>query len=146
MPSRIRTGDWPCPIARTADLIGDAWAVLIMRDAMMGIRRFEDFQRNLDAPRSVLTARLQQLVDAGMLTRTKYQDRPVRHEYRLSDQGRAFWEVLAAMWRWGDDWLFDGGAPIVLTDATTGTEIRPTVVDAHTGEPVDVRATRIRRR
>lgn len=146
MPRRIRTGDWPCPIARTADLIGDAWTVLIMRDAMLGIRRFEDFQRNLDAPRSVLTARLQQLVEVGVLRRVQYQERPVRHEYRLTDQGRAFWDVLAAMWRWGDDWLFDDGAPIELVDASTGAEIRPLVVDATTGEPLDVRSTRVRRR
>ena len=146
MPPRTRTDDWPCPIARAADLVGDSWTVLILRDAFGGIRRFEDFQRNLDAPRSVLTRRLQQLVEDGLLDRVPYQDRPVRHEYRLTEKGRAFWDVLAAMWRWGDTWAFEDRAPIVLTDAETGAEIEPMVVDANTGKPLDVRATRIRSR
>lgn len=146
MPARIRTDEWPCPIARTADLLGDTWTVLILRDAFAGVRRFDDFQTSLDAPRSVLTARLSRLVDAGMLRKEPYQDRPVRHEYRLTDQGRAFWDVLAAMFRWGDDWLFDDGAPIELADTATGEQVRPVVVDEGTGDPLDVRRLRMRRR
>lgn len=146
MPRRTRTDDWPCPIARTADLVGDAWTVLILRDAFTGIRRFDDFQRNLDAPRSVLTTRLTRLVDEGVLQKVPYQERPLRHEYRLTEKGRAFWDVLAAMFRWGDDWLFDDRAPVVLTDAESGHEVRPAMIDEHTGRPLDVRATRMRRR
>lgn len=143
MPPRNRTDDWPCPIARTADLVGDAWTVVIMRDVFAGVRRFEDLQRNLEAPRSVLSTRLQKLVDDGMLRKVAYQERPVRHEYRLTEKGRAFWDVLAAMFRWGDDWLFDDRAPIMLADVGDGHEVRPLVVDEATGEPLDVRSVRV---
>lgn len=143
MPPRNRTDDWPCPIARTADLVGDAWTVLIMRDLFTGIRRFGDLQRSLDAPRSVLSARLQKLVDDGMLRKVPYQERPVRYEYRLTDKGRSFWDVLAAMFRWGDDWLFDDAAPVMLADAEDGHEVRPLIVDEETGEHLDVRSIRV---
>lgn len=146
MVTRKRFDDWPCPIARTADLIGDQWTTLILRDAFLGVHRFEDFRSSLDAPRSVLTTRLAALVDEGMLTKVPYQDRPVRHEYRLTDKGRAFWDVLAAMWRWGDDWLFEDRAPLELIDKATGDEVRPVVVDEATGEHRDVRSLRVRRR
>jgi DNA-binding HxlR family transcriptional regulator len=144
---RTRFDDWPCPIARTTDLIGDWWTPLIMREAFSGRRRFEEFQTALDAPRAVLTARLKRLCSEGMLERVAYQQSPVRYEYRLTDKGRAFWDVLAAMWRWGSDWLWpdDTGSPVVLKDRQTGRVVRPLVVDEETGERVDVRTVRIGR-
>jgi DNA-binding HxlR family transcriptional regulator len=145
---RTRFDDWPCPIARTTDLIGDWWTPLVLREAFLGARRFDEFQQRLDVPRAVLTARLKRLCDEGMLDRTAYQERPLRYEYRLTDKGRAFWDVLAAMWRWGSDWLFvdTGGPPVSLKDRETGEVIEPLVVDARTGEPLDVRRTRVGRR
>lgn len=75
-----------------------------------------------------------------MLTRVPYQQRPVRHEYRLTDKGRDFFTVLAAMIRWGDRWLADaGGPPIELHDRETGLPVDPQVVDARTGRPIDIR-------
>jgi DNA-binding HxlR family transcriptional regulator len=144
---RTRFDDWPCPIARTTDLIGDWWTPLVMREAFLGRRRFEEFQTALDAPRAVLTARLKRLCDEGMLERVEYQTNPPRYEYRLTRKGGEFWGVLAAMWRWGSDWLWpDGdGPPLVLEDRTTGEIIRPVVVDERTGRPLDLRRIRVGR-
>ena len=143
---RTRFDEWPCPIARTADLIGDWWTPLVMREAFSGVRRFGDFAERLDIPRAVLTARLNRLVEEGMLDRVEYQSNPPRHEYRLTDKGREFWNVLAAMWRWGSDWLWDADEPpVILRHIESGDEIRPIVVDESTGLPLDVARTRIAR-
>lgn len=145
---RTRFDDWPCPIARTADLIGDWWTPLVMREAFTGTRRFDDFRAALDVPRAVLTARLTRLVTEGMLERVAYQDKPVRHEYRLTAKGIAFWDVLAAMWRWGSDWMWpEGEEPgAQLVDRRTGAIVRPLVVDEETGERMDLRSLRVRYR
>ena len=147
---RTRFDRAPCPIARTSDLIGDGWTPLILREAYRGVRRFEDLQAALDIPRASLTTRLDRLVDEGMLRREPYQDHPPRHEYRLTRKGAEFYPVLAAMWRWGSDWLFDpeGGdaVPLELVDAESGREVRPLVVDERTGDPIDVRQVRVRLR
>ena len=143
---RTRFDDWPCPIARTADLIGDWWTPLVMREAFSGARRFGDFADRLDIPRAVLTSRLNRLVDEGMLQRVEYQSNPPRYEYRLTDKGRDFWNVLAAMWRWGSDWLWEGDEPpVILKDRDTSREIRPIVVDEMTGRTLDVARSRIGR-
>lgn len=143
---RTRFHDWPCPIARATDLVGDWWTPLVLREAFAGKRRFEDFQRGLDVPRAILAKRLARLVEEGLMVKKAYAERPVRYEYRLTDKGRAFWDVLAAMFRWGSDWLWDErGAPVVLVDAESGTEVRPLVVDEHTGKPLDVRRVRVAR-
>jgi DNA-binding HxlR family transcriptional regulator len=145
---RTRFDDAACPIARTTDLIGDWWTPLVMREAFVGRRRFDEFHDALEMPRAVLTARLKRLCDEGMLRRVAYQERPPRYEYRLTEQGVAFYDVLAAMWRFGEDWLWpDGEAPpLQLVDRDTGARVEPRVVDATTGEPIDVRRIRISRR
>lgn len=140
---RTRFDDWPCPIARTTDLLGDWWTPIIMRQAFMGCRRFDEFQDSLGISRSVLATRLDRLVDEGMLVKRQYEERPPRHEYRLTDKGRAFWDVLAAMWRWGQDWLPDADDP-ELRDRTTGETVVPRMVDERTGEPLDVRRLSLR--
>ena len=145
---RTRFDEWPCPIARTTDLIGDWWTPLVMRDAFAGVKRFDDFIADLRIPRAVLAARLDRLVEEGMLDRVAYEERPLRYEYTLTEKGRAFWDVLAAMWRWGEDWLWPEGEapPVRLVDRETGEEIHPVVVDEHTGTRLDIRRTKIRRR
>ena len=145
---RTRFDEWPCPIARTTDLIGDWWTPLVLRDAFSGCRRFEQFQESLGIPRAVLAARLDRLVDEGLMERRLYEEHPPRHEYRLTAKGLAFWDVLAAMWRWGEDWLWAEGdePPLMLADRQTGAEVRPVLVDERTGERLDVRAVRIRSR
>ena len=144
---RTRFDRWPCPIARTADLVGDWWTPLVMREAFSGRRRFEDFQRALKVPRAVLARRLDRLVDEGLLKKVSYQQHPPRCEYRLTDKGRAFWDVLAAMWRWGSDWLWgETGPPVILVDYETDSEVRPLVVDENTGNRLTGRRLRMRRK
>jgi DNA-binding HxlR family transcriptional regulator len=141
---RTRFDDWPCPIARVTDLIGDWWTPLVMREAFSGRRRFEEFQEALDVPRAVLAARLKRLVADGLLERVAYQQQPLRYEYRLTEKGLEFWDVLAAMWRWGSDWMWPDGEtpPLVLKDRVTGEVVTPLVVDERTGIPL--RATKVR--
>jgi DNA-binding HxlR family transcriptional regulator len=137
---RTRFSDWHCSIARTVDLTGDWWTPLVMREAFYGARRFEEFQRHLGLSRNVLSQRLERLVEEGMLERVPYQDRPLRHEYRLTEKGRDFFTVLAAMIRWGDRWLAgDDGPPIELRDRESGEQVAVEVVDSKTGRPLDIR-------
>ncbi len=145
---RTRFDQWPCPIARTTDLIGDWWTPLVLRDAFSGCRRFEQFSESLGIPRAVLAARLDRLVAEGLMEKRPYEDHPPRYEYRLTPKGLAFWDVLAAMWRWGEDWLWEDGAepPLMLADRETGHEVRPVLVDEATGERLDVRSIRVRSR
>ncbi len=117
-----------------------------MRDLFFGRRRFDAIQESLRIPRAVLAARLERLVDEEMVVKVAYEDRPPRYEYRLTDKGRDFWPVLAAMWRWSADWLFDAaGPPVVLKNRETGRVVNPIVVDEDTGAPVDLRTIRVGR-
>lgn len=128
--------------------MGDWWTPVVMREAFFGCRRFEQFQERLGLSRATLTARLTRLVDDGFLDRVAYQDHPPRFEYRLTDKGRAFFDVLAAMWRFGEDWLFAEGShpPMQLVRKDSGERIDPVVVDANTGERLDIRTIGARRR
>lgn len=133
---------WPCGIARTVDLVGDWWTPLVLREAYYGVRRFDDFQRVLEIGRNVLTQRLNRLVDDGMLDRVPYQAHPPRHEYRLTDKGRDFFPVLAAMMSWGNRWLSDeDGPPVVLRHEPCGHEAEAVVVCSACGEPMQLRDT-----
>ena len=146
---RTRFDGWPCPIARTTDLIGDWWTPLVMREAFLGRKRFDEFVEALGIPRAVLTARLERLVREDMLRKVEYEERPPRYEYKLTPKGIAFYDVLAAMWRWGSDWQWpdEGDAPpLMLVDRDSGEEVVPAVVDERTGERIDVRKLRVRTR
>lgn len=102
MPRRKNLDHLDCAVAATIDLIGDRWTLLIMRDVFFGVRRFDDFQRDLGIARNVLTDRLQTLVHNGLLRTVPYQNKPPRHEYRLTDKGRDLFDVLMALWKFGD--------------------------------------------
>jgi DNA-binding HxlR family transcriptional regulator len=143
---RTPFADWPCSIARSVDLLGDWWTPLVLRECYLGVRRFEDFQRNLGIGRNILTQRLNRLVDEGMLARRPYQERPVRHEYVLTDKGRDFYPVMAAMQAWGDRWLAGAeGPPIVLHHRGCDHDMEAAVVCSHCGDPISVRDVRARR-
>ena len=114
-----------------------------MREAFYGCRRFEDFQRSLGMSRATLDQRLTRLVDEGMLEKVLYQSKPKRYEYRLTEKGHSFFDVLAAMWRFGEDWLFHQGPPVRLVDRQSGGEIKPVVVDEHSGQRIDLRRIRV---
>ncbi|MFD4634428.1 winged helix-turn-helix transcriptional regulator [Streptomyces sp. NPDC058284] len=109
MAQRTRLDDDHCAIAQALDVVGDWWTLLIVRDAARGVHRFDALQRELGLSRKVLTERLRLLVDAGVLARVPYQDRPVRHEYRLTPRGRALLPVLVALQDWGDTWILGEG-------------------------------------
>jgi DNA-binding HxlR family transcriptional regulator len=94
--------DQNCSIARALEVLGDRWTILLIRDAFLGVRRFEDFQRSLGVARNVLTDRLGRLVDEGVLERVRYQARPERYEYRLTEKGTDLWPVTIALLHWGD--------------------------------------------
>lgn len=131
---------WPCSIARTVDLIGDWWTPLVLREAYYGVRRFDDFEAGLGIGRNILTERLRRLVREGLLERRKYQDHPPRYEYRLTDKGKDFFPVLAAMVAWGDRWLDAGkGVPVNLRHRTCGKVSHAEVVCSECGEPIHVR-------
>ena len=104
MPTRKSLEHLNCSVANTAEIIGDRWTVLILRDAFLGVRRFDDFQKDLDIARNVLTERLAKLVAAEIFSTSQYEDHPPRFEYRLTEKGRDLYDVLVAMWRWGDIW------------------------------------------
>lgn len=145
---RTRFDDAHCPVARTADLLGDWWTPIVLRELLLGRRRFNDIQERTGISKAILSQRLKRLEADGVLTRVLYSSSPPRDEYHLTDKGRALWEVVVAMWRFGDDWMFDEspGAQVELVDRRTGAPIRPSVVDATTGAPLDLASTRVRRR
>lgn len=143
--TRTSTADWPCTIARTVDLIGEGWTLLVMRQACLGTRRFEDFQRSLGIARNILTLRLNRLVEEGLLARVEYQDRPVRQEYRLTEKGRDVYPILAAMAAYGDKWLVgDEGTPLVLRHTSCGHDMHAVVTCSECAEPLDVRRVEAR--
>src|SRR3954451_7206267 len=101
-----------CSAARTLETVGERWTLLIVRDALLGVRRFDDFQRSLGIARNVLTDRLGRLVDEGVLERRAYSEKPLRHEYRLTDKGRDLWPVVHALVSWGDRHEAPEGPPV----------------------------------
>jgi DNA-binding HxlR family transcriptional regulator len=94
--------DMNCSVAQCLEVVGEWWSLLIVRDAFLGVTRFDDFQARLEISRNILTQRLNRLVDNGVLKRVPYQDHPPRSEYRLTDKGRDLWHVVTAMRQWGE--------------------------------------------
>ena len=99
---RTSFASMPCSVARTLEVVGEWWTLLIVRDALRGVTRFEDFQRRLGIARNILAARLDGLVEAGILERREYQQAPRREEYVLTSKGEDLRPVLAALRAWGD--------------------------------------------
>ncbi|MFJ5711596.1 winged helix-turn-helix transcriptional regulator [Streptomyces sp. NPDC093105] len=102
--------DSACAIAQAAAVVGDWWSLLLIRETARGHHRFDALQEELGISRKVLTERLAHLVDAGVLEKVPYQDRPVRHEYRLTESGRGLLPVLLSMQDWADRWVFGDGS------------------------------------
>ena len=137
---RKQFGETPCSIARSLDVVGDWWVPLILRECLYGMHRFDQMHRWLGISRNILTRRLAKLVEQGVLERRKYQDRPARFEYFLTDKGYDATKLLLAMMPFGETWLFDeGDEPIRLFDRRTKRRVRPILVDEETGERIDPR-------
>jgi DNA-binding HxlR family transcriptional regulator len=134
---RTSFAEWPCSIARTLDLLGDWWTPLVLREAFYGIRRFDEFAQELGIARNTLADRLRRLVDEGLLEKRAYQSEPTRYDYVLTEKGRDFFGVLAAMSRWGDRWLAEAsGPPITFHHDICGHDSHAEVVCASCGEPL----------
>ena len=135
-----------CSIARTLEVVGEWWTMLVIREAFNGVRRFDDFQAHLGIARNVLATRLQGLVDHGILERRLYQERPERFEYRLTPKGRDLYPVLISLMRWGDRWECPpGGPPLHLTHEKCGHDPDPALVCTHCGEALNPREVRAER-
>lgn len=127
--------------ARALPLVGDRWVLLILRDAFLGARRFEDFRRFTGAARGTLTARLNELVEQGILYRSPYRKAPTRLEYRLTDKGMAFYPVALALWNWESRWAGEFGLPPRLVHKACGKVMHPIFACMHCSKaisPVDV--------
>lgn len=121
-----------CHLAKAIDTIGDRWTLLILRSSLFGVRRFDDFQKELGVPRTVLSGRLSKLVAHGVMAKQKYKEdgKRTRPEYVLTDAGEALRPVLMALTQWGDDWLSEGASPpISFTHAKSRQSVRPAFVD-----------------
>ncbi|WP_018637810.1 winged helix-turn-helix transcriptional regulator [Parafrankia elaeagni] len=131
-----------CSVAQTLEIVGEWWTMLIVRDAFLGVTRFDDFQKRLGISRNILNQRLAGLVDAGVLTRVPYQDNPPRHDYRLTDKGRDLWPVLTAMREWGDRHAAPDGPPLQLRHTGCGEVFHTVLGCSECGEPVSLRDVR----
>ena len=106
--------DYPtqyCSMASTLEIIGERWTILIVRDIFLGVRRFDDLQRNLGVARNILQSRLERLVEHGIVVKRPYQERPVRYEYRLTTKGADLWPMLVSLLHWGDRYAIEGEPP-----------------------------------
>ncbi|MFJ4244699.1 winged helix-turn-helix transcriptional regulator [Streptomyces iakyrus] len=136
---------WPCSIARTVDILGDGWTLLVLRDVFYGESRFDGFIDSLGIARNTLADRLRRLEGMGMLQRRAYQTEPVRHEYLLTDKGRDFFGVLAAINAWGDRWQTgDEGIPVIMHHTTCGHDTQATVVCSSCSGPLRPEDTAVR--
>ncbi len=136
---RTSFAEMNCSVARTLEVVGEWWTMLVIREAFNGVRRFDEFQGRLGIARNVLAARLQSLVDNGVLERRQYQDRPPRCEYRLTEKGRDLYPVLVSMLTWGDRWTAGPEGPPMKLTHECGHHPAATVVCGHCGEKLDAR-------
>jgi DNA-binding HxlR family transcriptional regulator len=135
-----------CPVARTVDIVGDKWSLLIIRDAFDGIRRFNQFQRDLGIARNILAARLRDLVQAGVL---RVEDAPggsAYQEYVLTEKGEDLFDLVVSLRQWGQEHAFTPGEPhSVLVDAVTGEPVPRLSYTTPDGGQIQARETRVRK-
>ena len=129
-------GNMDCPVARSLERVGEWWSILILRDAIYGLTRFDEFQKKLDIAPNILTRRLTALVDAGLLERRLYFERPPRYEYILTQRGRDFRPVLMSLQKWGNTHFAPEGVSVMLIDNATGEPADPILIDRNTGKPI----------
>ncbi|MFC4020804.1 winged helix-turn-helix transcriptional regulator [Micromonospora sp. GCM10011542] len=137
MAGKIRLEDRECPLSSALGHVGEWWTLLILHDAFDGYTRFEQFQANLGVSSSILTSRLKTLTSQGLLERRRYQTRPDRYEYVLTELGRSLRPIVVALAAWGNSRLGPGERSMILVDRNTGEEVDPVIVDRTTGRPLD---------
>ena len=126
-----------CPVALALERVGEWWSILILRDATHGLSRFDQFQKSLGISPNSLTRRLNGLVEAGLLERRLYNDRPPRYEYVLTDAGDAFRPVLITLYAWGSEFFPPEAPNVRLVSNESGLDVDPVLVDRNTGHPLD---------
>jgi DNA-binding HxlR family transcriptional regulator len=109
-----------CSVAKSLELIGERWTMLVIREVFLGHRRFDEIAARLGVARNVLTARLTRLVDEGVLERRRYQERPERFEYRLTEKGIDLWPVIVSLVQFGDRYYAPDGPPLVMRHKRCG--------------------------
>lgn len=127
-----------CPTARALDCIGESWSLLILRDALQGCCRFEEFQRSLGIASNTLSRRLKHLVDRGLLARRCYQARPARYEYVLTEMGTDLFPLLVVLFDWGSKYLVQDGIAVQQVDRANGQVLESLVVDRSDLRPITV--------
>lgn len=134
--------DAVCPVARSLDVVGDWWSLLIIRDAIRGLCRFGDFERSLGIAKNVLSSRLKHLANHGILESVPASDGTMYREFALTAKGRALLPVIMALGQWGEDWLFEPGEAMTITqDARDGMPLQRIHVLSHDGRrlgPTDI--------
>jgi DNA-binding HxlR family transcriptional regulator len=129
--------DMQCPIARSLERVGEWWSILILREAFLGSKRFDQFQEHLGIAPNMLTRRLKGLVESGLLERRRYQEHPPRFEYVLTERGRDFRPVLWTLLSWGNQHFAPEGASVQIVDSVTGAVAEPMLVDRLTGKALE---------
>ena len=146
MVKRVSFVHAPCPVARALDVIGDWWSLLIIRDALEGIRRFGAFQTSLGIAKGMLSARLRDLIARGIIETAPASDGSAYLDYVLTEKGQALHLVVAALRQWGEDALYRQGEPHSnLVDIREAKPVRPLVLHASDGRPLNWNETRIQR-
>lgn len=141
--SRADLSRTTCTVARTIEVVGDTWALMILREMFLGSRRFDDLQRLTGASPLILSRRLKRFEAERIIERRLYSERPPRHEYRLTRKGRDLWPVIISLKQWGDQWLDPKGPrPVTLEHTSCGERSEPSLVCSACGDPIDATTTR----
>jgi DNA-binding HxlR family transcriptional regulator len=125
-----------CPCARAVETVGEWWSILILRDALQGFTRFDEFQRSLGIAPNMLARRLKHLTESGLFERRLYSERPKRYDYALTDKGRDFFPVIAALVAFGNRHLAPEGEALLLAERGTGAPLVPVMIDAASLRPI----------
>jgi DNA-binding HxlR family transcriptional regulator len=134
-----------CSLSRTLAVIGDRWTLLILRDAFLRVRRFDDFEKSLKIARRVLAERLALLVEEGILAKVAYQDRPARFEYRLTEKGLELYPAILSLVHWGDKhYAGKKGPPIIHTHLKCGHDFLSVLTCSECGEALTARDVSVR--
>jgi DNA-binding HxlR family transcriptional regulator len=138
--TRTSLDHWQCSLARSADLLGDKWTLMIIRDAFYGLSTFSQFQKNLAVAKNVLSDRLEKLVHGGILERVQTRPDVDRYRYALTAAGRDLLPLVVALTQWGDEWIFKSeGEPVLLVDRAHKARIRKLTVQDRDGKPLALR-------
>ncbi len=130
-----------CSVAQALDIVGEWWTLLVLRNIMLGQRRFEALQADLGIARNILSDRLSTLVAHDVVEKVQYRDNPPRFEYRLTRRGADLFPVIVTLMRWGDTWAAPDGPPLLLRHEC-GSVKPPVLVCADCGEPIELGAVR----